>query len=245
MTTKQIASFFFLMALLISSCASPLPSGSLTLRAAMADTATPALRQPDAAPTFTSAPSETPTIEPTATMAMRATPTLIAPLPTLTWTPLPTLTPIRTPAIRQPDAAPTWNGVVANTAVPVVVATSPALDADGGYYDYAAALEIVRLTNEFRAQNGKKPLTVDERLMDIARKRAKEIVTNYSHAGLDAYCDCGENIVRGGIPNPLAAVNSWLNSDGHRTNMLHIYSKIGVGVYVKDGLAYYSQEFDF
>ena len=163
MRTKRITFLFSLIAILISSCA--LPVGAV-----MVDTATPA-------PTITLAPSETPTIVPTATMAIRATPTPITPLPTFTWTPLPTLTPFPTPAPRAPT--PTWNGVVVSTAVPVIVATSPALDGDGGYYDYAAALEIVRLTNEFRAQNGKKPLAIDERLMDIARKRAKEIGRNF------------------------------------------------------------------
>lgn len=209
-----------LMALLISSCASP-------VRAVMMDTTTPA-------PTFTPAPSKMPTEVPTATVSVRRTPTPITPTATLTPLPRPTLAP-RT-------LTPTWNGVVI-TAVPV--ATLPALDGDGGYYDYAAALEIVRLTNEFRAQNGKKPLAIDERLMDIARKRAKEIVANYSHSGLAAHCDCGENIVRGGVPNPLAAISSWINSDGHRTNMLHIYNKVGVGVYVEHGAAFYTQEFDF
>ena len=229
MTTKQITPLFFLIALLVSSCASP-------LRAAMVDTATPA-------PTFTVAPSETPTIEPTATMAMRATPTLIAPLPTFTWTPLPTLTPF---SPRTPTLAPTWNGVVVPTAVPVIVATSPALDGDGGYYDYAAALEIVRLTNEFRVQNGKKPLAVDERLMDIARKRAKEIVKDFSHDGLDTYCgDRGENA--GKRPSRFfsagAQLQGWMDSSGHRTNLLYGYSKICVGTYFADGVFHSTQVF--
>ncbi len=221
-THKTCTLMLLLITLLVSSCASP-------VRAVTVDTATPM-------PTLTVVPSETPTLVPTATMAKRATPTPITPAATFTSVSRPTLAPRA--------STPTWNGVVI-TAVPVVVATSPALDGDGGYYDYAAALEIVRLTNEFRAQNGKKPLAIDERLMDIARKRAREIVTNYSHSGLAAHCDCGENIVRGGMPDPLAAISSWINSDGHRTNMLHIYNKIGVGVYVEHGVAFYTQEFDF
>lgn len=222
MTTKQIAPFFFLIAILISSCASP-------IGAAMANTAT-------SAPTFTVAPSETPTIVPTATMAMRATPTPITPLPTFTWTPLPT------PAPRAPT--PTWNGVVVSTAVLVIVATSPALDADGGYYDYAAALEIVRLTNEFRVQNGKKPLAVDERLMDIARKRAKEIVKDFSHSGMSAYCGtCSENIIGWGLSSPRFLVDKWIASNGHRDNMVDTdYAKIGVGAY-KTSVAVYAVQY--
>jgi uncharacterized protein YkwD len=120
------------------------------------------------------------------------------------------------------------------TAAPVIVATSPALDADGGYYDYAAALEIVRLTNEFRAQNGKKPLAIDERLMDIARKRAKEIVKDFSHAGIVSMCrECWENL--SGWPvgsSPQFLVNQWMASDGHRDNILRTeHYKIGAAAY--------------
>jgi uncharacterized protein YkwD len=132
------------------------------------------------------------------------------------------------------------------TAAPVVVATSPALDADGGYYDYAAALEIVRLTNEFRVQNGKKPLAIDERLMDIARKRAKEIVKDFSHAGLAAHCGtCGENIVGWGQSSPRFLVDQWIASSGHRDNMLDSYTKIGVGAYKTSIAIYSTQNFEY
>jgi len=208
-TQKTVTLPLLLMVFIVVSCATP-------ARSILVDAAT-------SIPILTTAPRETPPVAPTATVLMRPSPTPIIPAATAPATSRPTLVP-RTPA-------PTWNGVIV-TVVPDVVATSPALDVDGGYYDYGAALEIVRLTNEFRLLNGKKPLAIDERLMDIARKRAKEIIGDFSHTGIDKFCNCGENIVGWGTSSPNFLVDQWIASHGHRENMLvDQYARIGVGVY--------------
>jgi uncharacterized protein YkwD len=118
---------------------------------------------------------------------------------------------------------------------PNAVPPSPASSPSDGYFDYDAALDIIRLTNEERAKMGLAPLTADEPLMDIARKRAMEIVSDYSHTGLADDCgECGENIYgRYTTQSPVAV---WMNSDGHRAGILYAdYTRIGVGVYVVNG----------
>ena len=118
---------------------------------------------------------------------------------------------------------------------PNAVQLSPASGASDGYFDYDAALDIIRLTNEERAKVGLAPLAVDEQLMDIACKRAGEIVSDYSHAGLADDCaDCGENIFgRYTVESPVAV---WMNSEGHRAGILYAdYTRIGVSVYVTGG----------
>jgi uncharacterized protein YkwD len=111
------------------------------------------------------------------------------------------------------------------------------------YFDYDAALDIIRLTNEERAKMGLAPLAVDEQLMDIARRRAMEIVNDYSHAGLADDCaECGENIFgRYTVQSPVAV---WMNSEGHRAGILYPdYTCIGVGVYVVGGKRWAVQNF--
>lgn len=126
-------------------------------------------------------------------------------------------------------------------------ATAPATDTNGGNWDYDMALQIVELTNAERAKAGLPPLTVDEHLMEIARKRAVEITTDFSHAGLDDDCsNCGENIIYG-TPSAEAVVTWWMNSAGHRANILREgITRIGVGVYyLNSGVGYAVQEFGY
>lgn len=126
-------------------------------------------------------------------------------------------------------------GAVQDTSAPASTpqANAPQVDANGGYFDYDAALEIVRLTNEERARYGLPPLNVDEGLMDIARKRSVEIVANFSHDGKSQYCNCGENIIaRRYRFSAQGLMNGWIESQSHRENMLRdVYQNIGVGVY--------------
>lgn len=126
------------------------------------------------------------------------------------------------------DDAPT-------TPVTSAVQLAPTPVPNNDYFDYDAALDIIRLTNEERAKVGLAPLAADEQLMDIARRRAMEIVSDYSHAGLADDCpDCGENIFgRYTVESPVAV---WMNSEGHRAGILYPdYTRIGVGVYVVNG----------
>lgn len=116
--------------------------------------------------------------------------------------------------------------------------------------------EVVRLVNEIRVQNGLKPLTANWELSRVARYKSQDMVDNryFSHSspvygspfqmirnfGL-SFRSAGENIAYG-QRTPQAVVNAWMNSSGHRANILNAsYTQIGVG-YVASG-HYWTQMF--
>ena len=116
--------------------------------------------------------------------------------------------------------------------------------------------EVVRLVNEIRAQNGLKELTYDWELSRVARFKSQDMHDNsyFSHTspiygspfqmirnfGI-TYRSAGENIAKGQA-TPQAVVNAWMNSSGHRANILNsAYTHIGVG-FVSDG-RYWTQMF--
>lgn len=110
--------------------------------------------------------------------------------------------------------------------------------------------EVVRLVNIERANNGLSALKENAVLDEYAQLRSKEIVSNFAHErpdgssplnyvmGLSGIRTAGENIAWG-QPTPAAVVNAWMNSPGHRANILNSkFTMIGVGCY-KSGNAYY------
>lgn len=116
--------------------------------------------------------------------------------------------------------------------------------------------EVIRLVNEIRVRNGLKPLTANWELSRVARYKSRDMVDNryFSHTspvygspfqmirnfGL-TFRSAGENIAYG-QRTPQAVVNAWMNSSGHRANILNAsYTQIGVG-YVASG-HYWTQMF--
>ncbi len=116
--------------------------------------------------------------------------------------------------------------------------------------------EVIRLVNEIRAENGFKTLTANWELSRVARYKSQDMVDNryFSHTspvygspfqmirafGL-SFRTAGENIAYG-QRTPQAVVNAWMNSSGHRANILNAsYTQIGVG-YVANG-HYWTQMF--
>ncbi len=116
--------------------------------------------------------------------------------------------------------------------------------------------EVIRLVNEIRVKNGLKALTHDWELSRVARYKSQDMKDNnyFSHTspvygspfnmirnfGI-SYKSAAENIAKG-QKNPQAVVNAWMNSAGHRANILNsTYTKIGVG-YVAGG-NYWTQMF--
>ena len=116
--------------------------------------------------------------------------------------------------------------------------------------------EVVRLVNEIRAENGLKELTYDWELSRVARYKSQDMKDNryFSHTspvygspfqmmksfGIK-YRTAGENIARGQT-TPRIVVNAWMNSSGHRANILNpSFTHIGVG-YAENG-RYWTQMF--
>lgn len=102
--------------------------------------------------------------------------------------------------------------------------------------------EVLRLVNEIRAENGLGALTTETALTRAANKRAEEIKTSFSHTRPDGsscftvlseynvdYMGAGENIAMG-YTSAEAVVTAWMNSEGHRANILNAsFTKLGVG----------------
>lgn len=117
------------------------------------------------------------------------------------------------------------------------------------------AEKVVELVNAERAKNGLSPLTIRNDLTEYAQLRSTEIVDKFAHErpdganpltyvmGLSGIRTAGENIAWG-QSSPEAVMNAWMNSEGHRKNILSSkYSSIGVGCYRSGGKLYWVQIF--
>ena len=139
-----------------------------------------------------------------------------------------------------------------NLIYPGQVLTIPMTDSSVVSYEK----EVVRLVNEIRAQRGLQELTYNWELSRVARYKSQDMKDNryFSHTspvygtpfqmmksfGI-TYRSAGENIARG-QRSPQEVVNAWMNSEGHRANILNTsFTQIGVG-YVADG-NYWTQMF--
>lgn len=111
--------------------------------------------------------------------------------------------------------------------------------------------KVLDLVNKERTSRGLKALILDKSLCSAAQKRASEIVSKMSHSRPNgkecftvlnemniSYNYAGENI-GGGFSNPESVVSGWMNSKGHRENILDPYfTKLGVGYYEKSDTMY-------
>jgi uncharacterized protein YkwD len=95
---------------------------------------------------------------------------------------------------------------------------------------------IVADTNAFRVANGKAPLAVHPSLTTIANDWAKQMHDDcfFEHrSSFDVYPDgwrrAGENIAAG--YSYTSVVQGWIDSPGHRANMLGDYTHFGVGYF--------------
>lgn len=120
--------------------------------------------------------------------------------------------------------------------------------------DYAN--QVAALVNKERAANGLNPVKMSPQLSQAADVRAVEIKQNFSHTRPDGtscftaitdmgitYQSVAENIAYG-QKNPEAVMDAWMNSSGHRANILNKNMEyIGVGVNYENGVYYWTQFF--
>ncbi len=208
-------------------------------------TPTPVPVIPTQAPVPTPVPTATPIPVPTATPTPvpTATPT---PVPTATPTPVPTATP--TPV---PTATPTPVPTATPTPVPTATPT-PGVSEDEASF----AARVVELVNEERRAAGLSELTVNTAVEAAANVRAEELEELFEHTRPDgsgcftalveagvSYSTAGENIAYG-YTSPEAVMEGWMNSTGHRANILTPeFTSIGVGYCQIDGVHYWVQLF--
>lgn len=108
----------------------------------------------------------------------------------------------------------------------------------------ADELEVFNLINEQRTKNGLSALKINSEVQNVARIKAKDMVNNnyFSHTSPTygspfdmlnsfkvSYKTAGENIA--GNSSNSAAVTAWMNSSGHKANILNSsFNYTGVGV---------------
>lgn len=109
--------------------------------------------------------------------------------------------------------------------------------------------------NAMRMKNGLEPLQTAPLLQEMCQERADELTKSYSHSrvngdawytiltdyGIDTNCFAGENIAAG-YDTPEGVVEGWMNSAGHRRNILNTnyeYFAVGVSYYENDPEYYF------
>lgn len=125
----------------------------------------------------------------------------------------------------------------------------------GGVQEAAEA--VTSLVNAARQDAGLSELELDADLCAAAQARAQEIAQSFSHTRPDgsscftileefgiSYRAAGENIAMG-QRTPEEVMDGWMNSSGHRANILNgTFTSIGVGYYVDGaGAAHWVQIF--
>lgn len=123
----------------------------------------------------------------------------------------------------------------------------------------AAEAEVIRLVNIQRSKNGLQPLAANWQVGRVARYKSQDMINKhyFSHTSPTygspfnmmetfgiKFSAAGENIAMG-QRTPAEVVNAWMNSPGHRANILNpSYTQLGVGL-AKDsnGTCYWTQMF--
>ncbi|MEV6304274.1 CAP domain-containing protein [Actinoplanes sp. NPDC051861] len=118
--------------------------------------------------------------------------------------------------------------------------------------------EVIALTNAQRTANGCGALRADDRLTTAARAHSADMAAKnfFSHTGSDGsdfvtrikrtgYTGASAENIAKGYRTPQAVVTGWMNSSGHRANILNCRSiAVGVGLVIKaDGTTYWTQDF--
>ncbi|WP_432743246.1 CAP domain-containing protein [Streptomyces sp. JH002] len=161
--------------------------------------------------------------------------------------------PSATPETAEPD--PT-------TQAPQPTQSTPAPDPEPSPSQDAASAQadaVLRLVNEERAKAGCRPLVRDAALATLATDFSRDMAQRgyFSHTDPDGRTPWdraqaagianmgGENIARG-QQDAQAVMDSWMNSEGHRANILNCdFTTLGVGVHLGDGGPWWTQNFGY
>ena len=110
-------------------------------------------------------------------------------------------------------------------------------------HDRDRALQAFAAVNEQRAAAGVAELAWDEGMYETSCRRAAEIVNDFSHNGCPS--NYGENIAEN-FKSITNLINAWMNSPGHKQNILDArYSAGAMGCYYYNGSYYWVNNFRF
>ena len=134
-----------------------------------------------------------------------------------------------------------------NKKVPCAPSQKPGSGSSSSSADSVRS-QILKLVNQARAEAGLKPLSSSSALNSAAQTRAQELSQLYSHNRPDgsscftvlgekgiSYRTAGENIAVG-YQTAQQVFNAWMNSEGHRKNILsEKFTQMGVGYTAQQG----------
>ncbi|MEU0145025.1 CAP domain-containing protein [Streptomyces sp. NPDC006288] len=162
--------------------------------------------------------------------------------------PKPTRTASSAPATKAPTATK------APSASPTRATTSPSSPAST-----SAQAAVLALVNQERSKVGCSPVTASASLTALAQDFSEDMAARdfFGHTDPDGATPWdraaaagveglgGENIARGQA-DAQAVMDAWMNSDGHRANILNCdYRTLGVGVHLGAGGPWWTQDFGF
>jgi len=117
---------------------------------------------------------------------------------------------------------------------------------------YIDTLGVYNLVNDYRASHGLTKLLLDPYMCNFAKKRLKQIHTDFTHVGykrevLKTYCqqcrDSGENLAKG-QPDESSIVQDWITSPEHLANITNPQYSLTCIVVDKYGAQWFAvQEF--
>lgn len=119
--------------------------------------------------------------------------------------------------------------------------------------DYTSAYEVLNIVNKERKAKGLNGLNMDKYLLDSAMIRASELVLNFDHTRPNgtscftainkSFSYMGENIAAGQSTSEYV-MQSWMNSPGHKANILNTnFTSIGIGCVKYGNVLYWVQLF--
>jgi uncharacterized protein YkwD len=139
----------------------------------------------------------------------------------------------------------------------VVAALSAGCFAGSGQAGQATGLnrELFELVNADRAANGLPGFQWDAQLGGLAQEWSQEMASSgsFRHRNLNevinrpeyaSYRRVGENILVGNCGMSAAEVErAWMNSPGHKANIVGNYNTVGIGTVCRDGRLWATQNF--
>jgi uncharacterized protein YkwD len=191
--------------------------------------------------------------------AVAATPSVAAPVdpaPTPVETTAPTTEDTTSTTQETQTAAPKPRTSTPAPAPAPAAAPAPVAAGSAGSADASAEGQILALVNQQRAAAGCGAVAPDDGLASVARAFSAEMRDRgfFSHTDPDGLSPfdrgdragvtvLGENIAYG-QPDPASVMTAWMNSPGHRANILDCsYTKLGVGVAYGPGGPWWTQDF--
>ncbi|RKT19732.1 uncharacterized protein YkwD [Streptomyces sp. 1114.5] len=205
-----------------------------------------------AAPVPSDGPAST---DPAAAASAAATPSATAPAsPTAAASATPS--PGASDAAAKATASATRTAAAAPTTARRTAGASPTPVGGGASPSYAQ--QVVDLVNTERAKAGCGPVSAEPRLASAAQSHSDDMADRnyFDHASPEGFhadhrieatgyrwSTWGENIARG-QKDPADVMDAWMNSPGHRANILNCaFKQLGVGVRTGSGGPWWTQVF--